>query len=564
MKTLLAVPVAAAAADEAVALAKSAAAAGAGIVELRVDHLAGLNADMARNLVGRARTVTNLPVIVTCRHAAEGGAKPHPDSLRVQVLASALNAGAEFVDFEYEYFRSPTNSEALKVALARNPGGRLILSAHSFSGPFENMARLYRRINDAWPPAIPKLVYTAGHINDCFQAIDMMRSLGGAKIILCMGEAGLITRLLAAKFGCFLTFASLDDKKATAPGQLTVKELLGLYRFHSIAAETALYGIIGCPLAHSASPAVHNACFADAGINALYMPLLVTGGAEELGTFIRNVLSRKWLVFRGFSITIPHKKNALDFIKARSGEVEPLADRIGAVNTIVVSGGGISAYNTDYAAAIEAATAAMGTDRAGLHDVPVAVIGAGGAARAIVAGFVDAGAKVTVYNRTVSRGEKLAAEFGCGFRPLEDLGNGRRLQARLVVNCTSVGMHPDTEESPVPAGSLARGMIVFDTVYNPLKTRLLQNAARVRAKRIDGLSMFVNQAMAQFRLFTSLQGNAALMRRTAKKHIKQGSAGPGPKPGVTENSKGSRLSTRPDKDLPSIGKKIGELRPKNH
>jgi 3-dehydroquinate dehydratase/shikimate dehydrogenase len=517
MKTLLAVPVAAEKAEEAVALAKSAAAAGAGIVELRVDYLDGLSAEITRNIVKKTRAAAKLPVIVTCRDKVEGGAKPHADSFRVEVLTAALAAGAEFVDFEYERFRSPAHSEALKVALARNPAGRLILSAHSFQGPFENMPRLYRRMGDAWPAAVPKLVYTAGHINDCFQALDMMRNVGGPKIVFCMGQAGLATRVLAAKFGCFLTFASLHRQGATAPGQPTAAELRGLYRFDSIGPETALYGVIGSPVAHSASPAAHNACLAKAGIDAVYLPLPVDGGAEQFDGFMRGVLARKWLGFRGFSVTIPHKENALAFVKASGGEVEPLAERIGAANTIVIGPGGrLNACNTDYAAAVKAATAAMGMTRAGLRGVPVAVIGAGGAARAIVAGFADAGSKVTVYNRTVSRGEKLAAEFACGFRPLADLKGSRRMDARIVVNCTSVGMHPDTGATPVPAGALGRGMVVFDTVYNPPRTQLLKDAAKVRAKRIDGLSMFVNQAMAQFRLFTARRGNAAVMRRAAK------------------------------------------------
>jgi shikimate 5-dehydrogenase len=149
----------------------------------------------------------------------------------------------------------------------------------------------------------------------------------------------------------------------------------------------------------------------------------------------------------------------------------------------------------------------------------VAVIGAGGVARAITAGFVDSGAKVTVYNRTASRGEKLAAEFGCEFIPLGDLSSGGTIEARLLVNCTSVGMFPEIARSPVPAGCFSGNIMVFDTVYNPVETRLLKEARAAGARTVDGLAMFVNQALAQYRLFTGREGDAATMAKAMKSWI---------------------------------------------
>ncbi len=141
--------------------------------------------------------------------------------------------------------------------------------------------------------------------------------------------------------------------------------------------------------------------------------------------------------------------------------------------------------------------------------MPVAVVGAGGVSRALVAGLTDAGAKVTIYNRTVERAEKLATDFGCAWSGLEGLSH---LDARLVVNCTSIGMHPKVGASPVPADSLRSDMAVFDTVYNPAETLLLRQAKAVGAQTIDGIAMFVNQALAQFRLFTTQSANPTLMR----------------------------------------------------
>jgi 3-dehydroquinate dehydratase/shikimate dehydrogenase len=154
-----------------------------------------------------------------------------------------------------------------------------------------------------------------------------------------------------------------------------------------------------------------------------------------------------------------------------------------------------------------------------LKDLPVAVIGAGGVARAIVAGLSDAGAKIKIYNRTFEKGEKLAAEFGCFFAPLDDLPN---VQAKLVINCTSIGMHPNTDATPLPRECIKKDMVVFDTVYNPVETLLLRQAKKARAKTIDGLSMFVNQACAQSKLFTGQKANPDSMRKTVSKYLLKG------------------------------------------
>jgi 3-dehydroquinate dehydratase/shikimate dehydrogenase len=326
-----------------------------------------------------------------------------------------------------------------------------------------------------------------------------------------MGEAGLISRIIAKKLNSFVTFASIDDDTATAPGQLTCRLLKKTYHYDSIGPQTELYGVIGSPIAHSLSPAIHNACFDDIGADKLYLPLLVEGGQREFDRFMKNVLGRPRLNFKGFSVTIPHKRNALDYTTAGRGAVEPLAQKIGAVNTLLIGQDGkLSAYNTDYTGAMQAITSALGP-KAKLKELPVAVIGAGGVARAIVAALRDADASIRIYNRTVEKGRKLATEFNCDFSSLDDLPN---INAKLVINCTSIGMHPDTDATPLPKKCIKKDMVVFDTVYNPLQTLLLKNAKQKKAKVIDGLSMFVNQAAAQFKLFTKKDPNTKLMRKT--------------------------------------------------
>ena len=538
--TYLTVPIAAANLSQASQQVRTALTAGAEMLELRTDYLENLSVELVRRLISEVRNAGGwqVPIIVTCRDKKQGGTLAYPQQLRIDVLAVAIKAGVDFIDLEYENFLRTEAQEKIRLALSQSSKGRLILSAHNFVAKFADIRELYRDMLTVFPAAIPKIVYTANHINDCFKVFDLLHQTGGERIIFCMGEAGLISRIIAKKLGSFVTFASLDEQSATAPGQLTIQQLKQLYRYDCIGSDTELFGVIADPVGHSLSPAIHNACFAEKGMNKLYLPLLVRGSRDEFDRFLDNVLSRQWLDFRGFSVTIPHKENALEYVQANQGFVEPLAEKIGAVNTLVVDSrftiheARLSAYNTDYTAALDAITAGMGISRADLKALPVAVIGAGGVARAVVAGLSDAGAKIKVYNRTVGKAEKLAVEFGCKFAGLDDLQN---LDAKLLINCTSIGMKKTgdrkqkteerrqktedqtlktSNETPVPQECLKRGMVVFDTVYNPAETLLLRQAKKAGAKTIDGLSMFINQALAQFKLFTGQDANADTMRKT--------------------------------------------------
>jgi 3-dehydroquinate dehydratase/shikimate dehydrogenase len=234
-----------------------------------------------------------------------------------------------------------------------------------------------------------------------------------------------------------------------------------------------------------------------------------------------NILSRPWLDFRGFSVTIPHKENAIEYVKSKKGEVDSLAEKIGAANTIVINPGApgkLSAYNTDCAAALDTITSSMGIDRAGLKKMPVAIIGAGGVARAIVAGLAEAKAKVIIYNRTVERAKKLASEFKCDYAGLDDL---RKLKAKLLINCTNIGMHPNIDESPLDTKLLQKDMAIFDTVYNPAETLLLKQARQIGCRTISGLDMFVSQAAQQFKLFTGRSPDMELMCKTVSGKLDQ-------------------------------------------
>jgi 3-dehydroquinate dehydratase/shikimate dehydrogenase len=327
-----------------------------------------------------------------------------------------------------------------------------------------------------------------------------------------MSEHGQVSRLIAKKLGSLVTFASVDEENATASGQVTLEKFKQLYRWDHIDSFTELYGLIGSPVGHSLGPAIFNACFEADETNALYLPLLVAGEKMQFDEFIENIVSRPWLGFHGFSVTLPHKAHALDYAEQKGDFLENLAANIGAVNTLKVGFGSlVSGYNTDYAGAMDALVAAMGIERHGLHKVNVAVIGAGGVSRAVVAGLADVGAAVTIYNRTVAKAAALAEEFKCKYAPLDELNE---LEADVVINCTSIGMHPNVDATPVPAESINGSMTVFDTVYNPLETLLLKEAAAKGGCTVSGVEMFIRQAMAQHKIFFSEDANEEIMRKT--------------------------------------------------
>jgi 3-dehydroquinate dehydratase/shikimate dehydrogenase len=489
---------------------KSAVAAGAEMLELRFDYLAELSVAAVTKILSAARG-TSLPLLATCRDAAQGGNGNWNLKQRGDILAAAVLAGANFVDCEFSNFTDAATRQALLEALNKNPRCRLVLSAHHFDRPFDDIELLYESIISFCPQAIPKLVYTARHINDCFAAFDLLHDKDRDAIVFSMGAMGQVSRILAKKLGSFLTFAAMDEQQASAPGQIPIAQMKGLYRWDTIDAETEIFGIIGDPVGHSLSPAIHNAGFAKDAINAIYLPFWVQNDKAGFDAFMEHILSRPWMGFRGFSVTIPHKTDALDFAEAKGDYVEPLAATIGAVNTFKVGFNSlVSAFNTDYTGAMDALTHTLGIDRHRLHSQKIAVLGAGGVSRAVVAGLVDAGAEVTIYNRTQNKGQTLAEEFRCRWAGLDTLEN---LQADIVVNCTSIGMTPNVDATPLPAALFRPEMTAFDTIYTPLKTQFLRDAAAAGAKCVNGAEMFIRQAMAQYHIFTGHEPDEKTIRK---------------------------------------------------
>lgn len=513
--TYLAVPIFACEPSDFAEKAAQAKRLGAEAVEIRCDGLADPQPEAILEMM-QAVKKCKLPVIVTCRDISEGGIHEIDFSTRLSILKSAVEANADFVDVEFKQFKHPDMHSVLKAVLEKSET-KLILSCHDFDGPFENLTILYESILAVFPEAIPKLVYKARHINDCFPVFDLLTEADRPVIAFCMGENGLISRILAKKFGSVLTFASLEDGAQTAPGQLSVKTMKEVYRWDGIDKDTEIFGVIGNPVTHSVSPAMFNQCFDSKKINAVFLHYLVQGGKAEFDAFLDAVSKRYKYGFGGFSVTMPHKSNALDYSNFHGDDVDNLAESIGSVNTLKIGFNGLlSAHNTDYAGAMDALASVFGSNRHSLHDKKVAVIGAGGVSRAVVAGLVDVGARVRIYNRTLSKAQSLAREFGCKSAKIEELTEHT---ADVVVNCTSLGMHPKAETCPVPEGYLTAEITVFDTVYNPLETKLLRMAKAAGATTVNGAEMFIRQAMAQYRIYVGEEPDEELMRKVVYERL---------------------------------------------
>jgi shikimate dehydrogenase len=261
-----------------------------------------------------------------------------------------------------------------------------------------------------------------------------------------------------------------------------------------IDADTSLFGLIGNPVAHSLSPVMHNQAFAATGYNGVYLTFRVT----DLGMAIKGIAA---LNFKGVSVTLPHKIAVMEYLDA----VDETAARIGAVNTIVNNQGRLIGYNTDCAGALEALRT-----RTSIKDKSVALIGAGGAARAIGFGLVAAGGRVTILNRTRISGERLAADLQAQFLPL---GEWAPNQYEILINTTPLGMYPETAATPISKANLSKDMVVMDIVYNPLETRFLKEAAAIGCGIINGVDMFVSQGAQQFALWTGKKAPVDVMRK---------------------------------------------------
>lgn len=511
---------------------------GAELVEFRLDHFPGKVPQAPAQAMALVRRAP-LPCIISCRPTWEGGHFAGDEAERLAIFDAVCQSSnpPAYIDIELAAYQrsSPWRRHVARwvdhPGSPRPAGTGLILSSHDFHGRPVDLYQRLEAIAATTECRAIKVVWQARSLRDNLEAFEIISQRHKPTIALCMGEFGLLSRVLAKKFGALLTFAALDAGRETAPGQPTIEQLKSLYRWDHLNAQTHVYGVIGHPLGHSMSPAIHNAGFDHTGYNGVYFPLPIAPEYEPFKATVATLLAMPELHFRGASVTIPHKENLLRFVGECGGEIEPLAQRIGAANTLTVrEDGSLYASNTDYAAALDAICEPLDIAREALRGRRVAVIGAGGAARAMVAGLAAYGATVVIYNRTLDKAAALAEQFNSAEAkvvpaPLEKLCDSC---CEVFINCTPIGMHPRVDNTPIPRFPTAHGKssgtsrpVVFDTIYNPPVTRLLREAQAAGCVTISGVEMFVRQAAAQFEQWTHQPAPRALFRQVLRQRLAQ-------------------------------------------
>jgi 3-dehydroquinate dehydratase / shikimate dehydrogenase len=468
----------------------------AGLAEAaRWDAWAELRLDAMRDFdLPRILTQPPCPVIVTYRPQREGGLYNGPEDARLETLRLAARLGARFIDVEHDALGR----------LGNVPLAQVIVSYHNFEQTPPDLATIHAMLARTGA-AVVKVAVTARHILDTVPILELLRTTRTPTIALSMGPRGVITRILAGKFGGFLTFAAPATGPGGAPGQVSIADMKNLYHADRIGPETQVYGVIADPVGHSLSPRIHNAAFAELGLDAVYLPLWVEG---DPAAFVRALRPFNPC---GYSITIPHKHA----IMAACDEIEPLARRIGAVNTLHRRpDGSILGTNTDWTAGLAAIEAVVGPDW--LRGKRALMIGAGGVGRAMGFALKERATAVTLTDVDAARAAALAADVAAQAVPIDQVRSATGAAAgpwNILLNCSPIGMHPHTDASPVPATLLQPNMVVYDAVYNPLETRLLREARLAGCRTVAGIDHFVRQAVEQFELWTGRPAPAPLMRQ---------------------------------------------------
>ncbi len=418
-------------------------------IELRLDEMGPLSFSAVQSL----RKACKKPVIF------KGG---------LQVI-DWLGCVPEYVDLP---FAAPL--KLFEQVKSDYPALQRICSWHDFEKTPEQLDRVFER-----PAEIYKVTTMAHSTLDALRMLLFVKEASRPVVGLCMGEEGMITRILAPLFGSPFTYAPLNEAQRTAPGQLLLKELKQRYHHHSLHSETALYGLIGDPVSKSPSHQTHNFAFSRLGVDAIYVKLKVT--KEELPAFFSLALK---LNFKGFSVTMPLKEAVLPFL----GSVH---DSVGAINTIQVKEGQLEGWNTDgigALAAIEKQTVVLCKH--------VVILGAGGVARAIAKEAVRRGATVTLLNRTVERAQRVAKELECKAASLADFPLIAQQGYDVLINCTPVGM--EDYQIPIDPRYLLTRRVVMDAISTPSLTPLLEAAKSKKCRLIGGMDLFIQQAVEQF------------------------------------------------------------------
>ena len=429
-------------------------------------------------------------ILATCRRHQNHGKFNGSIEEQLAVLDLAIDAGAHAVDIEIE--TAEVAQDRLHYLRGRT---QVIVSYHNFEAtpPMDTvMNRVMKVQADAY-----KVVTTARKPSDNIRVLAAAKALPKHKlIVLAMGELGFPTRVLSPVFGGVYTYAAPMFASGTAAGQVNARYLRHLYRVEKLGKSAKIYGVIADPIRHSISPAVHNRAFQSRRLDAVYLPFLVSPAC------LRDFFSMAAkLPLAGFSVTIPHKQKIIRYLDV----VDPLAKRIGAVNTVWRKAGKWRGTNTDAAGVTGPLSRVLKLPKAS-----VLIVGNGGAARGAACALSDAGAKVSLVGRNADRVRALAKLCGAEALGREQLG---QRHFDVVVHATPLGMFPHVNECFFN-GSIP-GDIVFDMVYNPVETLLLQHAREQGKTVIPGLDMFIEQAVRQFEIWTGESAPRPVMLKAA-------------------------------------------------
>jgi 3-dehydroquinate dehydratase/shikimate dehydrogenase len=467
---------------------------GARLIEVRLDYLAR-SPDFKRLLADKP-----CPVVATVRRKADGGRWNGTEDARRSVLRQAIVSGFDWVDLETD----------VADTIPRFGSVKRIVSYHNIREVPTDIDKIYEQMckQDA---DVVKVAVRATQIGDGIRVLNLMKNAPKPTIALAMGDLGMASRILGARLGAPFTYAAFNKERGIAPSLFSFDELRRTYFYEQINADTKVYGVVGDPVAHSLSPLLHNNAFRHLGINAVYLPFRVPRG--ELAAFLE---AHDDVPVEGYSVTIPHKETAAELAKHKDAAVETTK----AANTLLCTGDGISAYNTDYQAVLDTLRANLPPGPDGnpvpLESKKALVLGAGGIARSVAHALHRAGVPVLIANRSAERGFALALEVGC--RTI-DWDARHTADSDLLINCTPVGLHPDVDSSPMHHSFFREGLTVFDTIYTPETTLLIKEARARGAHAITGVDLFVRQAALQFKLFTGQEAPLELMREQARRAL---------------------------------------------
>ena len=382
---------------------------------------------------------------------------------------------------------------------------KIIVSYHNFerTSPLKELESIYAKIK-AQNPDIIKIITFARSINDNFKIFKLLKDRKNL-ISFCMGLKGEISRIIAKKYGSYMIYASLEKEKVSAPGQISIEEMKNVYNINLINQATKVFGVISEFAENSYSKYMHNKMFKAKKLGCIYLPFKV--GNLELKEFIKNLRD---FGFSGASVTIPHKVEVINHLDS----IDKTAEQIGAVNTLVNNNGNIIGYNTDHYGAVQALK-----EKTELDNKKVLVIGAGGAAMAIVYGLNKEDAEITIANRTFEKAKSLADKYDAEAVPLENMKN-LVTENQIIINATSVGMHPNSNESIIKQGELIQARIVMDIVYKPRISKFVSFAKNAKCDVITGDRMLIYQGMRQFKLWTGKEADFRLMESALIERLK--------------------------------------------